>query len=101
MKKQFQKLALFFMLIMALGLSVSAQIYVRVRPAIPVIVRPPQPSPVHVWIGEEWEPRGGTYAYIGGHWAAPPRPGFIWVTGHWRRHGRDGEVWMPGHWRRR
>jgi len=32
--------------------TASAQIYVTVRPPIPVIVRPAPPSPVHVWIGK-------------------------------------------------
>jgi hypothetical protein len=87
--------------LVAVSFTASAQIYVTVRPPVPVIVRPVAPSPVHVWIGEEWEERGAQYAYVGGHWAAPPYPRAIWVSGHWRREGRRGERWIRGHWRRR
>ena len=86
---------------LAISFSASAQIYVKVRPVAPVVVRTAAPSAAHIWIGEEWEPRGGTYAYVGGHWAAPPHPGWIWVPGHWKRHDRRGEVWVRGHWRKR
>jgi WXXGXW repeat (2 copies) len=88
-----------------LGLAVSltaeagyAQIYVNVRPVVPHYERVAAPSPRHVWIDEEWEPRGGAYVFVGGHWAAPPRPGVVWVPGHWRQRPR-GWVWVPGHWR--
>ena len=93
------------LLLTALGLffglgSTMAQIEVTVRPAIPHYARVVQPSPRHVWIDEEWEPRGGSYVFVGGHWAEPPHPGWMWVGGHWARRGR-GEVWVAGHWRRR
>jgi len=78
--------------------SSNAQIVVSVRPPVPHYERVPAPSPRHVWIGEEWEPRGGAYVFVGGHWAEPPRPGVVWVPGHWRRRP-GGEAWVPGHWR--
>jgi len=80
--------------------SSQAQIVVNVRPVMPHYVRVEAPSPRHVWIGEEWEPRGGTYVFVGGHWAMPPYPRAVWIGGHWDRRPR-GEVWVPGHWRRR
>ena len=95
------KLFLLLGFLFFVSVSASAQIYVRVRPAVPVIVRPPQPSSAHVWINEEWEPNGGSYRYAGGHWAAPPHPGYYWRSGHWRRHHQDGEEWVRGGWRRR
>jgi len=101
MKKHLSKVAVLAVIILAVSFSASAQIYVKVRPVVPVVVRPAPPSPVHVWIDEEWEPRGGTYVYVGGHWAAPPHPGYVWVPGHWRRHDVYGEAWVPGHWRAR
>jgi hypothetical protein len=101
MQKLLSRIALLSAVVLAFSFSASSQIYVRVRPVAPVIVRPAPPSPAHVWIGEEWEPRGGSYAYVGGHWAVPPRRGYVWVPGGWRRHGRDGEMWTRGHWRRR
>lgn len=60
-------------------------------------VRPPRPSPRHVWIGGEWTPNGATYAWKSGYWAEPPRGGAQWISGHWRRR-RGGWVWVPGHW---
>src|ERR1700740_2621613 len=76
----------------------SAQIYVKVRPVVPVIVAPPQPSPVHVWVDEEWVPSGGVYVYGGGHWESPPHAGYRWRKGYWRRHNNEGEEWVHGRW---
>jgi hypothetical protein len=78
--------------------SASAQIYVNVRPVVPVVVRTPAPSPAHIWIDEEWEPYGTTYRWGGGYWATPPHEGYRWEHGYWRRHGNDGEEWVRGHW---
>jgi hypothetical protein len=101
MKKNLIKLLCVFTILFAASFSASAQVYVKIRPSIPVIVRPQQPSPRHVWIDEEWEPNGDNYRYAGGHWAAPPHPGLRWKGGHWRRHNEDGEQWVRGGWRRR
>lgn len=85
------------------SVSVSqAQIVVRARLGRPVrrvvVRRPPPPSPHHVWVDEDWTPRGRTYVWHGGYWAAPPRPGAVWVAGHWARRGR-GWIWVQGFWR--
>jgi hypothetical protein len=101
MKKHFSKIALLSVIIMAVSFSVSAQIYVTVRPHPPVVVRAVAPSPAHVWIDEDWEERGGQYAYVGGHWALPPHRGYIWFPGHWKAEGRRGERWVKGRWGRR
>ena len=90
-----------FILVLALtsgAYGSNAQIYVNVRPVVPHFVRPVAPSPRHVWIGEEWEPRGGAYVFVGGHWAEPPHGGMVWVSGHWR-HTPHGDAWIAGHWR--
>lgn len=103
MKSKFVKLAFLAILMVAAGSisnSASAQIYVSVRPVWHPVVRPVAPSPRHVWIDEEWESRGGTYVAVGGHWAEPPHPGWIWISGHWA-HERRGDWWVAGHWRRR
>lgn len=80
----------------------EAQIVVRARLGRPVhrvvVRRPPAPSPRHVWVEEDWAPRGRTYVWHGGYWAAPPRPHAVWVPGHWDRR-RGGYVWVPGMWR--
>ncbi len=78
--------------------SSNAQIIVKVRPARPHYERVVAPTPRHVWIDEDWEPRNGTYVFVGGRWAEPPRPRAAWVPGHWARR-RHGDVWIPGHWR--
>jgi hypothetical protein len=82
-------------------ITVDAQhIYVSVRPARPTIIvnRPVAPSRAHVWVDEEWVPQGNSYAWHGGYWAAPPRPGAIYIKGHWSS-SRRGHVWISGRWR--
>ena len=101
MKSKMVKLAFLVMLIIGAGsIKASAQIYVSVRPAWHPIARPVAPSPRHVWIDEDWVWRGGAYVAVGGHWALPPNPGWIWYGGHWG-HGPRGDRWYPGHWGRR
>lgn len=86
----------------AVSVSSEAQIVVRARLGRPVrrvvVHRPPAPSPRHVWVEEDWVPRGRTYVWHGGYWAAPPRPHAVWVPGRWMRH-RGGWVWKAGYWR--
>jgi len=76
-----------------------AQIYVKIRPDRPHYERTVAPSPRHVWIDEEWEPRGNAYVFSGGHWAEPDRPGRHWESGHWNE-SHEGHQWKQGHWRR-
>jgi len=90
------------MLIMAISFSAvaDAQIVVKIRPAAPAYrVRPPRPSPVHVWMGGNYVWRGGQYYYTDGYWATPSGAGQRWVEGHWKQR-RGGWVWIPGHWKR-
>lgn len=71
MQKLLSRLTLASAIVLAMSFTASAQIYVKIRPVEPVVVRSAAPSPAHVWIGEEWEVREGKYVYVGGHWAAP------------------------------
>ena len=92
---------LFFALAITLScgaFSSSAQIYVNVRPVAPRYVRVESPGPRHVWVGDEWETRGGQYVFVSGHWSEPPQPGMEWGAGHWS-HGSHGHSWSAGHWR--
>jgi len=89
---------LFTIIFFSASFSASAQIYVKVRPVIPIVVRTERPSPVHVWIDEEWVEEGGNYRYSGGHWEAPPRPGERWYPGHWNHHRQYGHQWIHGRW---
>ena len=91
---------LLFMLALALtcgAYSSTAQIIVSVRPPVPHYVRVEAPSPRHVWIGEEWEPRGNSYVFVGGHWAEPPHEGYRYREGHWD-HSERGHQWKAGGW---
>lgn len=97
MKKRALKLVLLAAVFITVSASVTAQVYVQIRPPVPVIVRPPQPDPVYVWVNEEWEPDGGAYRYSGGHWAAPPQPGYYHRNGYWVRTGK-GQKWVKGSW---
>ena len=95
------RVALVVMLTGAVGaIPASAQLIVKVRPEWHPVARPAAPSPRHVWIDEEWEARDGVYVAVGGHWSAPPHPGWVWIPGHWVHEDR-GEWWKPGHWARR
>ncbi len=88
-------------LAIALGCNIyssTAQIYIKVRPARPHYERVVAPGPRHIWVDEEWEPRGGKYVFVGGRWMAPPRERAVWVPGHWRQTKR-GDIWIAGHWR--
>ena len=77
--------------------SASAQLYVHVRPVVPVIIRTEQPGPRHVWVGEDWTVRDGVYVHTGGHWAEPPREGYHYNQGHWD-HDKRGHSWHEGGW---
>jgi hypothetical protein len=97
MKKNISKFIMLFIIAAAFSFTASAQ-YVRVRPDVPVYVRPAAPSPRHVWIEGEWGWHNGAYVYTNGYWVEP-RAGFVWVVGHWQQR-RRGWFWVPGHWRR-
>jgi len=99
MKKNRLKLVLFSSLLFGLYLSSSAQVYVKIRPVVPVVVVTARPSPIHVWIGEEWREEGGNYRYAGGFWGTPPHNGDRWHEGHWNHHRKHGDRWISGSWR--
>jgi hypothetical protein len=54
------------------------------------------PAPGYVWIPGAWQWRG-RWIWVGGYWAAPPRPHAVWVNGYWVR-GPYGWHWVAGHW---
>ena len=79
--------------------SSMAQIIVKIRPPRPPhIERTAPPSPRHIWIEEDWSPRGNTYEFRGGRWEEPPHENATWVPGHWKQ-TRNGSMWVPGQWR--
>jgi hypothetical protein len=89
---------LFFMMVAG---AVNAQ-HVKVRIGFPVgiSIGPSGRAPYAgaVWIGPEWQWRGGRYVTAPGYWARPGRYGAVWVPGHWK-YSRRGYKWVPGHWR--
>ena len=97
MKNKLSKGFLLAVILFAAGFSASAQIYVTIRPPVPVIVRPPQPNPSFIWISEEWEPSGTSYRYTGGHWESPAQPGYYRRPGYWQR-SKHGNKWIKGSW---
>ena len=96
---------LFLTLALSIGIftltDLSAQIFVRIRPIAPVvIVKPPLPSPRHIWIDGEWRwnKKRGEYVWREGFWIEP-KPGRMWVPGFWED-GPGGSRWIAGHWKR-
>lgn len=91
-----------FLLALAIAMScsvysASAQIYVHIRPVPRIVVRTEAPSPQHVWVNEDWHERNGRYEDNGGHWEAPPAPGYRYHEGHWD-HSKQGHRWHEGGW---
>ncbi len=101
MKTKSSKIFFVLLVFSLTSVCVKAQIFVKIQPVAPVIVVSPQPSSFHVWIGEEWEPFGGGYRYIGGHWDKPPHSGDRWNQGHWNHDANKGHQWVRGNWKGR
>ena len=57
-------------------------------------VRPPAPSPNHVWIAGYYEPVGGQYRWREGYWAPRPHAHAVWVAPRYR-----GHRYYAGYWR--
>jgi hypothetical protein len=86
-------------LLLSVPSAFPQRIVVQVAPP-PVVVEHPGPRPHDGWVWvpgyHRWD--GHRYNWVGGRWAAPPRPHAVWVPGHWR-HEAGGYVWIEGHWR--
>jgi len=96
------KKKLFVMLLLSglLYINADAQ-FVRRRPVFSINVNAGHdraPNRGAVWVGPEWEWRGGRYVEVPGHWIKPERMGTRWIPGHWNN-TRRGSRWIPGHWR--
>jgi len=90
------------LLVLAIAIASGAysygQVYVKVRPSMPRVVRVESPGHGYIWVNEDWTPKGSDYEFIGGHWVMPPKEGETWVPGHWTETS-DGWMWIPGQWR--
>lgn len=88
--------------ILAAGIGAVQAQHVKVRIGFPVGISinatGRAPFAGAVWVGPEWQWRGGKYVCVQGYWAKPHRHGAIWVPGHWQ-YTRRGYKWVPGHWK--
>jgi hypothetical protein len=87
--------------LLMLGGCAGARIGVYARTAPPPLrieTYGPPPGPMYVWIGGYWAWRTGTYVWVPGRWAVPPRGRRAWVPGRWDRRG-DRYIWRDGRWR--
>jgi WXXGXW repeat (2 copies) len=67
-------------------------------PPVRVEARGVAPGAGFVWVDGYWGYRGGSYAWVPGNWARPPRPRAVWVPGRWEtRRGRY--YYRSGRWR--
>jgi hypothetical protein len=98
MKTKLKNLICVLVLLTGMSMTASAQIYVKLRPSRPVIVRTVSPGPQYIWVQDEWEPNGVVYRYSGGHWVIPPQKGVKWKKGHWKKYPKSGYLWVPGKW---
>jgi len=64
----------------------------------PTYLRPPQPSPRHVWVTGEWVWQNHTFAYQTGYWQVPPHHQY-WVKGHWAQWPNGEWYWATGYWK--
>ena len=83
MKKDVSKFISMLAIALIITFATEAQFVVKIRPGAPVVrVRPPIPSPGHVWVSGNYVWRGGQYVYTDGYWARPPQYRHNWVEGH-------------------
>ena len=68
-------------------------------PPIQAEVPPPAPGPEMVWMSGHWgwDPETRSYVWVGGEYAAPPRPRAAWMPGRWIQRP-EGWVWEDGRW---
>lgn len=100
MKSLIKTLLITFLFTGLTSLSNAQRFYVKVRPAVPVVVRPVHRPASAIWISGDYV-WGGTnvgYVWHSGYYARPPRPRAVWVPGYWIRE-RRGYYWRPGYWR--
>ncbi len=70
----------------------------RLRSPVVVEVRPPPPSPDHMWIEgyQRWD--GHAYIWMPGRFERRPhRQRTRWVPARWEPRAK-GHVWVEGHW---
>ena len=78
--------------------AVGGEVVVDEAPPAPIVETVTvAPGPGFVWIGGNWVWRGH-WAWEGGRWAHPPRPGAVWVA-HRYEYRNGVHVFVRGGWR--
>jgi hypothetical protein len=101
MKSSILKSFLVILLLTGLvNISNAQRLYVKVRPAIPVVERPAYRPAGAVWVDGDyvWGGMNAGYQWHAGYYAMPPRPRAVWVPGYWVNE-RRGYYWRPGYWK--
>jgi hypothetical protein len=95
-----KKIFLIPVFIFCFALASHAQVVVKIKPAAPniAVVKPPCPSPKHVWIEGHWvwDKTKKQYIWNRGYWIKPKKHK-VWKEGHWVE-VPNGFKWIPGHW---
>jgi hypothetical protein len=95
---------IFFLTLLFLITGISAlqaqRVKVRIGFPVGISIGAPGPAPYGgaIWVGPEWQWRGGRYHCVPGYWARPNRYNAVWIPGHWK-YSRHGYRWVPGRWR--
>ncbi len=80
--------------------SCTATGYVATEPSYVEYSRPPQPSSVHIWVGNDWVYSQQNHIYVQkpGYWEKPSH-NRTYVSGYWQS-SPQGQHWVPGHYQR-
>lgn len=89
---------LLFLITLFLFISCSSGRYVSSEPRRVEMIRPRQPSSLHVWIDGDWiwQKDTRTYRNSYGRWELPNR-NRNYIPGYWENR-KKGKRWMPGRW---
>ena len=82
MKKKLSVLVMFFMMIT--GVTNAQHVKVRLNFPVSVSIGPNGHRPYSdaIWIGPEWQWRGGRYEAVPGYWSRPRHHGAVWIPGN-------------------
>ena len=93
-----KRIVVFLFVASTFFINACSPAYVATQPTYVEVIRPPQPSVAHIWIGNEWvyNSRARNYSSRPGYWAVPPR-GRTYQQGQWNSNNR-GHIWISGRW---
>ncbi len=90
------------LVLVALPLSLSAQVFITVGyppPPLPVYEQPLCPAPGYIWAPGYWAYGPYGYYWVPGTWVLAPVTGYLWTPGYWGWDA-DGDdfMWHDGYW---